>query len=419
MTLSLHSPGRRIGFFTLVLLLASAYVACSARVFYAAHLAGSERTADLKRAVELQPQNARYHFLLANNEFLVESDPPSTVRQLKAASSLDPHTSAYWLALARADLVLGDLDGQKHAIEQALRVDPTTPDVSWEAANFYVVRGELHPALHCLHTVIENDPQASAQAVTLAWRASGNAAMIMAEALPPRAEAYGALLHQALMANDRASAELVWARTYALGQVIPVEMADEYIAWQLDKQRVNDARQVWRQLLERDPGLQGYGSSDDLVVNGGFEKEFLNGGFDWRIRQVPFVKVELDNVHFHGGHQALAVEFESYYTHDIGLAQSVPVQPNTKYTFRVYVRSEDLESAIGPKFAVNDAYSHAVLGTSQEISGSGPWDERSFSFKTGPQTSMVTVGVVRDPSNTLVRGKLWIDDVSITKKGMN
>ncbi|MGH9522536.1 MAG: tetratricopeptide repeat protein [Terriglobales bacterium] len=417
--MSLHTPGRRLGFFALVLLLVSFYVGSCAKVFYASHLGLSERTSDLKHAVQLQPRNARYHFLLANNEFVVESDPVATVRELKVATGLDPHTSGYWLALARAELVEGDLAGQQNAIEQALRVDPTTPDVAWEAANFYVVRGELHPALRCLRTVIENDPEAAPRAVALAWRASGSAATAMAEALPAQTEAYGALLHQAMLANDRVAADLVWAHAYALRQAIPVMIANEYIGWLLDSKRVTEARQVWRQLLERDEILKGYGTGDDLVVNGGFEKELLNGGFDWRIQPTPSVKVDLDNVHFHEGHQALAVAFDANYVANIGVVQPIPVQPDTMYAFRAFVRSEDLESAIGPKFVVDDAFSHARLGMSQEISGSGPWDERAFDFKTGPQTSLVVISVVRDPSNTLIRGKLWIDDVSITRKKTN
>lgn len=415
MTLALLSPWRRLAFLGLTVALLAAYVYSAAKACVASRLSSSLRLQDLQRAVWLQPSNARYHFLLANQLVLAESNPSAGLAELQAALALDPYTSAYWLALARVHLLNGDLGAQQQAIEHALQMDRTTPDVAWEAASFYVVQNEADKALPWLRVVIENQPDAGARAVTLAWRATHDAQQVMDHALPPRADAYLALLRQLVEAREAAAADRVWDHAYGLQQPMAPAGMFSYVQSLIENRRAGRARQVWRQLIERNPGLQAYQWSDNLVINGGFESELLNGGFDWRIESIPFVTLDLDSLTFHRGRQSLSVAFETHYPPQIGLRQYVPVEPNTRYTLRAFVKAQDLESASGPRFAVEDAYTHARLGISDETVGGTPWDQRSFDFTTGPDTSLVVLSVVRDPWNKIIRGKLWIDDVAITK----
>ena len=417
MNLALSSAARRVAWLTLSIALAAAYLYGTARACLASRLAGSTQLADLQRSVRLEPGNARYHALLASHELLVEFDIPAALHQFQAATELDPYNAGYWMALAQAHLVGGNLPAQQLAIERAVQVDPTTPDVAWEAANFYLVRNEPDKALPRLRVVIENQPDSVARAVKLAWRATHDVRKVMDEALPPRSDAYLALLQQMVEAREAAASDRVWDRTYGLNQTVSPGGVFFYLQSLMDARRVPRAQQVWRQVGERTPGFQSYQwSADNLAINGGFEYDLLNGGFDWRLQPVPFVKLALDNLNFHHGRQSLSVVFETYYPAQIGLLQYIPVAPSTRYTLRAFVKAEDLESASGPRFAIDDAYTKARLGISEETVGSTPWDARSFDFTTGPDTSLVALSVVRDPADRLIRGKFWIDDVIIARK---
>jgi tetratricopeptide (TPR) repeat protein len=416
MKFSLSSRVSRTAVVAVSLALAAGYLYAAGRSFVASQAARSGRTAGLQRAVHLEPLNARYHFASGSQRLMIETDVAGAVEEFRTATTLDPYNSGYWLALARAHLLDGNLEAQEKAIERALAAEPTTPEVAWEAANFFAVRGELGKTLRALRTVIENAPEQTGQAVGLAWRVCGDVERILAEALPPRSYAYMALLRQASNAHANNTADLVWERAQALQQPIAAATVFPYFDALIDAGRVKQARQVWTQLLQRNPALQAYQPGEDRVVNGGFENELLNGGFDWRLAAPPAVKLDLDALTFHRGRQSLAVVFDTTYAAEAGLTQYVAVEPRTRYHFSAFVRAEELVSANGPRLAVNDAFSKARLGVSAETSGTTPWDERAFDFTTGPETTLVVVSAMRESGLTLIRGKFWIDDVAITRK---
>ena len=99
-----------------------------------------------------------------------------------------------------------------------------------------------------------------------------------------------------------------------------------------------------------------------------------------------------------------------------GLFEYVPVQPNTNYHFSVYTKAEDIESASGPRVTVVDAYSGRSYALSEDSSGTTGWREQPADFRTDSDTSLLVVKVTRTPSDPLIKGKFWIDDVSLTQR---
>ena len=63
------------------------------------------------------------------------------------------------------------------------------------------------------------------------------------------------------------------------------------------------------------------------VHNGGFETEFLNGGFDWRSQPVGQINVSLDTKQFHGGNRSLRIEFTGPAVSDVGFTNMSPCNP--------------------------------------------------------------------------------------------
>src|SRR5579872_141799 len=125
-----------------------------------------------KRAVELEPGDAHYHHLLGRLYLLVEQDIPSAIHEFQTATELNPHDSQTWLDLAIAERMQGDLEAQGKAVEQALRMDPRTPQVAWDAANFLLSEGQNDRALEQFRTVLESDPTRTHEALELGYRAT-------------------------------------------------------------------------------------------------------------------------------------------------------------------------------------------------------------------------------------------------------
>ena len=50
---------------------------------------------------------------------------------------------------------------------------------------------------------------------------------------------------------------------------------------------------------------------NNLIVNGDFSLDVLNGGFDWQYQKQPSVTLTLDPSDFHGGHRSLLITFEA------------------------------------------------------------------------------------------------------------
>ena len=164
----------------------------------------------------------------------------------------------------------------------AVEADPTTPHVAWEAANFFLVQGDRERALRHFRVVLANDPEMVDPALQLCWRATGDANQILDQALPRRPDLYLSFLRLLVSKQEVAAAENVWGHLIGLQQTFPTKLAFPYFRLLIAKQEVAAAQAAWQQLASVNPSLQAYlPSRENLIVNGGFEENVLNGGFDW------------------------------------------------------------------------------------------------------------------------------------------
>jgi len=143
-----------------VTLLACIYTFVIGKQFAASLFAARPELSKLQLAVRLAPGNADYRHRLGRYFAFVAGDPQSAIENFRAAVALNPHDAHYWFDLAGAYQVTGDTPGQRTALDSALQAEPTAPDVAWEAANFFIVDGDIDRALRELHVgkgVIERD----------------------------------------------------------------------------------------------------------------------------------------------------------------------------------------------------------------------------------------------------------------------
>ncbi len=86
--------------------------------------------------------------------------PCSSIRTLPATGLIWPLHTRCWETFPIRPL----------ALEHAIQADPTTPDVAWEAANFYLVQGDEAKALREFRVVLQNEPTLADPAIQFCWR---------------------------------------------------------------------------------------------------------------------------------------------------------------------------------------------------------------------------------------------------------
>jgi tetratricopeptide (TPR) repeat protein len=416
MPMDLRSPVRRVAFAGLSLFFAAVYLTFAARAFWAAHLATQPGEADIQKAIRLEPSNSEYPAVLARNLALSVATLNDAVSNFKIAVKLNPYQSSYWLDLAGAYQLAGETDQQAEAVQRAAAADPMTPHVAWQAANFFLLQGDVSKALPYFHTVLANDPDSTDSALQLCWRASGDANQIFDHALPQRPDLYLSFLRLLVAKQEIASANIAWDHLIGLHQPFPPRPTLPYFRLLLASQQVTPAVTAWRQLADVNEQIRPYlPGPENLIVNGGFEENLLNGGFDWWYDANPNAKLAIDTTQFFSGTRSLSVTFNGRNAADAGITQLVPVKPDTDYDFSAQSKTQDIDSASGPRFVIGDAYTLSSFAMTDDLLGSNPWHKQQARFHTGPTTNLIFVKITRQPPGPLIRGKLWVDDVKLSQ----
>ena len=401
--------------------LALAYLSLAGRECLASWYGDPDRIdlARFQRAARLDPGDADYHHLIGRYYDVVVHDPTAAIEPYRAAVQLNPHSARFWFDLANAYQVMGDITGQTTALEHAIEADPTTPDVAWEAANLYLVRGENEKALREFRVVLSTDPSLISSAIQFCWRIEPDVDVLLRDVVPPHLDAHIALLGLLMSKNETAATAKVWASLISLRELPDLRYVLEYFHYLILHKDVDQALLVWQQVAGP-LKLSGYlPSPHNLVVNGNFSLDVLNGGLDWQYQKQPSVELTLDPGDFHGGRRSLLITFDGPRVNDAGFFQYIPVQPNTTYDFTGYYKTGEFDGAGGPHFTVQDMYNQTIYYESDELKDAGFWKSATGEFTTGPDCKLLVLHVRRLPEGSPIRGKLWVADFHLTRKPLD
>ena len=388
------------------------YAWCVVCVYKAYRFSLGRNEASLQRAIRLQPRDASNYDLLGQYFIWDGQDPRAAAAQFQRAVSLNPYESSYWIHLAQSENSLGNSGEQASAIRKAITVDPTTPDVAWTAANFFLVQGETQEALDQLAMVLRSDPSKADAALDLSWRVAGDVKPIQ-DRMPPDPEIYLRLVKLLVAKQQWTAADRAWSSTLRLNRELDARSALAYVDALLAKRDVAAAQVAWQQITSRSTRLQAYIAPENLVVNARFNQEFLNAGFDWHYSAQPGVTVALDSTQSYQGAEALLIRYPGGSNEDAGLSQFIPVNPGVRYVASAWVKSEELESANGPQLVVDDGYRRHEYSRSEETLGTSGWHQVRAPFTTGEDTNLIVIRFSRMPGSTLIRGKFWIANVQL------
>jgi tetratricopeptide (TPR) repeat protein len=397
-----------------VAFLSCVYILLAGKEFAASAFASHPALPSLQRAVRLSPGNADYRYRLGRYFAFVAGDPQAAIENLRAAVALNPHNAHYWLDLAAAHQVTGDIAGQRVALERALQAEPTVPDVAWEAANFFLIDGEVDRALREFHVVIENDNSLVDASLRACWRVRPDADALLRDVVPARTDSLFSFLTFLQTKQETEGAVETWSRITQLHEKFQNRYLYEFVRYLINVRRPEAAMAAWEQSADT-LGLSAYLPTDDnLVVNGDFSLDILNGGFDWTYVNRTGVRPLLDPSDFRQGHRSLSLTFEGPGINDAGIQQLIPVRGATAYEFSAYYKSADFEGAGGPQIVVRDAYTGAPLYASDPLNDADFWKEVHSKVTTPDTTTLLVLAIERFPAGSPIRGKLWLDDFQLS-----
>jgi tetratricopeptide (TPR) repeat protein len=416
MRISLTSPFRKVTFLTgiSVILLFAWALCCQAFLQY--WFARKQTIAGYKTASIVQPLNAQNLAVLGNAYLDSEGNYPLAAEYLQRSLRIDPNSSRTWLALATAYQGLGDPDKQREATLNALHTNPKDPFIEWQAATLLVSSGDLGRAIPLMRESTIAQPFRITSAIAETFVASGGDVGKTLLALPSTVDARMQFIQWLLDNHHETDADQVWPSVLTAQDKVTARHTFSYLDSLISRKQVGQAQSVWDSLIPVDPELKKRIDAGNLVEDGDFESDLLNGGFCWRYSRLNGVAVTLDTSTFHGGTRSIALQYDANVLQDSGLSQFIAVEPGARYLFQAFVHGEELESASGIRLAITDCYSNRELLLTEPMLGTFPWREVTAEITAGAETNLVRLQILRSPPSGIIRGKFWLDDVRLEKK---
>jgi tetratricopeptide (TPR) repeat protein len=422
-TCNLDSLWRKITFLAAIDLSGILLIAQIGRIAIAEHLGASSRLQDVSRAGKLDPVNAEYRYRLGlfYEYDLQNMDVSRATRYFKEATSLQPNRADYFSSLGHACFTAGDDVCADQAYENSVRLAPALPRYQWDIANYYLLTGRQKLSLSHFRRCLELSPDDATPTFRVCLRALSDPELIWRTLLEGIGDSNIKLAYVNFL-NGSGYSEAAWQfwnRIAASGSKVSFSAAQPYIDRLIATNHVDQASKVWQDLerigVIRRPEI---GDPGNLIVNGGFEHEPLNSGFDWHNQRQEYLNLDFANRDGYDGRRCLRVDFTVPNNAEYEpVYQIVPVQPTQQYLLTAYAHSVDISSDAGPRLRVVDLECPVCLsGESQAVVGTTPWHEISLSFYTGRKTTAVRVSLWRPRSRSFpmeIQGHFWLTAVSL------
>lgn len=375
-------------------------------------------------AVSMAPADPQTHYALAvlkEKSFLFE-DVPASLNEFGQATALAPHDFRLWLAYGRALERGGNREAAELALRRAAELAPHYAQVQWTLGNILIRSGKLDAGFAEIRRAAENDPAYRQPAITTAWQIFGGDLNQVGQSLGNSTNLNAALMVFLIGQKRLDEAIEIWSR-------LPVEA--KKTAFKADGGQLFGAllaAKNYRKALQIQAEYNGGGAADaenfavGKIYNGGFETELARGGgeagvFDWQIAAGIQPQIGPNEEQKRGGNRSVFIVFNSNDGKDFRqISQTVVVEPNQKYVFSSFYKS-NLKTAATLKWEIVDAGgSGAVLAATAAVAAAAAdWTELTASFTVPEKTEAVIVRLAREPCKSIVcpiSGNVWFDDLS-------
>lgn len=369
----------------------------------------------------LGPGDPQTHFTAAVllDKTFEPNDAARSLAEFKRAEELSPNNYLVVLALAKAYDRAGDRENANAMFLRARELAPNYSDVKFAYGNFLLRGGgNESEAFDLIAAAAKSRPEYASSGAILALESAGQnvdeARRLLGDA--PSARAALAIY---LLTKDRVEdAAALWAGLPSELKTEKLKSEGERLAAKLiEKKHFRLALSIFNDLKAVPPLAIG------TITNGGFESGVSFDAasvFNWKIAAGKTPQIALADK-AHSGKVSLYFVFDSQRADAFrDLSQTVAVEPGAKYRLSAFYKSElraaddvsvhlvvlSADGAVlakGPSFALNAEW--AETGADLEVPGGSP--------------DGIVIKLVRDDCRSPIcpiSGKLWLDDLSLTKK---
>ena len=417
---TLQQAPRRAAILAFALAAAALLSYQAGRLWLADYRIRSTRLEMIERGVALEPGNAAAWDLLGRHRQLdfANADPVEALADYQRAVQDDPLSATFWMNLAGAYEANGDLAGARHAFEQARSVYPLSAEVAWNYGNFLLRQDQDAAGYAEIRHAVESDPKLLTLAVSRVWRSSRDVNVLLDRALPADVDAYIQALDFFASIRQTDAALSVWRRLLSLGKTIPLPKTFPFFDELIQDDRSSDAKQVWVEALTAAGLPHDQPPNHSLVWNGGFSRDFDNGGLGWRWNSTPGAAIDFEAAPHSYGVRTVRLDFGGGSNLEISEPmQYVPVEPSRTYHFHGYMRTAEISTESGMRFSVVDFNHNSTVNVlSDNFTGSHPWTAAEMDVTTGADTHFLVVRLLRVGSRLFenkLSGTVWIADVSL------
>jgi len=373
----------------------------------------------LLAALRLDRGNSAYHYLLARyyQMNLISPDIGKAIGHYRESIRISPLQANVWIDLAKAYRTNGQTAESERSFERAVRLSPDNPALMWEAGTFWLINNRPDKAVAALKRYLFLAPAKQNDVYGLCWDLQLGNTYILQNLLPEKYEYRSGYLSYLISTGRAAEAHETW-KTIDINK-LDKDLFIKYVNFLILSGIYDEAWAIWKEVTGKIEGIE---NNDDTppVWNPGFEREILNGGFDWTISEVEGANVFLDDSVRMSGDRSLGISFDGLHNPDITAArQVVRVQPSSKYSLKGYVRTDSLTTANGIFLNVLGHKCSGPNKKSEVVNGTVFWKEISVDFETPADCRAITIAIRRERSNKFdnkIEGTAWIDGITMKQQ---
>ena len=356
-----------------------------------------------EKATKYDPENADYHFVLAQiyNYSTQYLNIPRAGEEYERAVELNPYRTMHWLELSKYYEQQGNVERCRYAMKVALERDPNYAQTHWAAANLYIRLNDLKAADFELRRTADLDVSYLTQVLDLVWRFYEDPDRIMSTHIPNTKDADLTALNYFIAHKSERGAALAWTKLKAF-ETRPQDRFN-YIEYLVAFGKPQDAWDVF--------AFPAPSASLPVVFNPSFETEPYNSGFDWRFASNDHAEARRDTTTAKDGLASWLVTFDGTENLDYsGLVHWIPTTKGRRYNLSFWMKTEAISTNEGMFIEVDGQASEKQVGTTY-------WQQFTIPFTAS--SDLVTVRLRRVPSrkfDNMLKGKVWLDMFELAGK---
>jgi len=190
------------------------------------------------------------------------------------------------------------------------------------------------------------------------------------------------------------------------------ELVLDYVDYLISHNNLDKAYSIWSGLYT----VEGK-ERDNHIWNGGFESDIINKGFDWRVKNVSGVDVNIEDETQFSGKNSLKITFDGEENINYGnVSVVIPIKGGSNYVFEYAYRSSNITTGSGLYIELSCIDSSKSLVKTDMILGNNNWKKQKMIFNLNNDCSGILLALRRDSINKLdskIKGAIWLDDFKL------